>query len=151
MAALFAFEIEEALRYLNDPDFYLPTEEVDLEAGKIWLGAADDTVIRKRGVEFVDGSAPGFAAIVGCGPHTGNRQGYRRRVPAPQPLHLLRRQPQRHYVCRSSSSKPVSRWAGTPVSCPSARISLRPFSPSGLPTGPPWLSVAFSRAITRKS
>jgi acetyl-CoA synthase len=24
---LFAFEIEEALRYLNDPDFYLPTEE----------------------------------------------------------------------------------------------------------------------------
>jgi len=68
MAALFAFEIEEALRYLNDPDFYLPTEEVDLEAGKIWLGAADDTIMRKRGVEFVDGSAPGFAAIVGSAP-----------------------------------------------------------------------------------
>jgi acetyl-CoA synthase len=68
MAALFAFEIEEALRYLTDPDFYLPTEEVDLEAGKIWLGAADDTVMRKRGVEFVDGSAPGFAAIVGSAP-----------------------------------------------------------------------------------
>jgi acetyl-CoA synthase len=68
MAALFAFEIEEALRYLNEPDFYLPTEEVDLEAGKIWLGAADDTVMRKRGVEFVDGSAPGFAAIVGSAP-----------------------------------------------------------------------------------
>jgi acetyl-CoA synthase len=65
MAALFAFEIEEALRYLNEPDFYLPTEEPDLEAGKIWLGAADDTIMRKRGVEFVDGSAPGFAAIVG--------------------------------------------------------------------------------------
>ncbi len=68
MAALFAFEIEEALRYLNDPDFYLPTEEVDLDGGKIWLGAADDTVMRKRGVEFVDGSAPGFAAIVGSAP-----------------------------------------------------------------------------------
>ncbi len=68
MAALFAFEIEEALRYLTDPDFYLPAEEVDLEAGKIWLGAADDTVMRKRGVEFVDGSAPGFAAIVGAAP-----------------------------------------------------------------------------------
>jgi len=68
MAALFAFEIEEALRYLNEPDYYLPTEEVDLEAGKIWLGAADDTVMRKRGVEFVDGSAPGFAAIVGSAP-----------------------------------------------------------------------------------
>ena len=68
MAALFAFEIDEALRYLNEPDFYLPTEEVDLEAGKIWLGAADDTIMRKRGVEFVDGSAPGFAAIVGSAP-----------------------------------------------------------------------------------
>ncbi|MCF8050904.1 MAG: CO dehydrogenase/CO-methylating acetyl-CoA synthase complex subunit beta [Desulfobacterales bacterium] len=68
MAALFAFEIEEALRYLNDPDFYLHSEEIDEDAGKIWLGAADDTVFRKRGVEFVDGSAPGFAAIVGAAP-----------------------------------------------------------------------------------
>jgi len=68
MGALLAFEIEEALRYLNDPDFYLHSEEIDEEAGKIWLGAADDTVFRKRGVEFVDGSAPGFAAIVGAAP-----------------------------------------------------------------------------------
>ena len=36
--------------------------------GKIWLGAAEDTVFRKRGVEFVDGTAPGFAAIVGAAP-----------------------------------------------------------------------------------
>ncbi|MBU1713450.1 MAG: CO dehydrogenase/CO-methylating acetyl-CoA synthase complex subunit beta [Proteobacteria bacterium] len=68
MAALFAFEIQEALRYLNEPDFYLHSEDIDQEAGKIWLGAADDTVFRKRGVEFVDGSAPGFAAIVGAAP-----------------------------------------------------------------------------------
>ncbi len=68
MAALFAFEIQEALRYLNDPDFYLHSEDPDIDAGKIWLGAADDTVFRKRGVEFVDGSAPGFAAIVGAAP-----------------------------------------------------------------------------------
>jgi acetyl-CoA synthase len=68
MAALFSFEIREALRYLNEPDFYLHSEEIDEEAGKIWLGAADDTVFRKRGVEFVDGSAPGFAAIVGAAP-----------------------------------------------------------------------------------
>lgn len=68
MAALFAFEIREALRYLEDPDFYHPAEEIDEDAGKIWLGAADDTVFRKRGVEFVDGSAPGFAAIVGAAP-----------------------------------------------------------------------------------
>ncbi|MBU1398689.1 MAG: acetyl-CoA decarbonylase/synthase complex subunit alpha/beta [Pseudomonadota bacterium] len=69
MAALFAFEIREALRYLNEPDFYLHSEDIDQEAGKIWLGAADDTVFRKRGVEFVDGSAPGFAAIVGAAPN----------------------------------------------------------------------------------
>jgi acetyl-CoA synthase len=68
MATLFAFEIREALRYLNQPDFYLHSEEIDEEANKIWLGAADDTVFRKRGVEFVDGSAPGFAAIVGAAP-----------------------------------------------------------------------------------
>lgn len=68
MATCFAFEIQEALRYLNDPEFYLHSEEVDEENGRIWLGAADDIVFRKRGVEFVDGSAPGFAAIVGAAP-----------------------------------------------------------------------------------
>ncbi len=68
MASLFAFEIREALRYLEEPDFYLHSEDPDIEAGKIWLGAADDTVFRKRGVEFVDGTAPGFAAIVGAAP-----------------------------------------------------------------------------------
>ena len=68
MAALFAEEIVEAIRYVEDPDFYLVSEEVDLDRGKIWLGAAEDTVFRKRGVEFVDGTAPGFAAIVGAAP-----------------------------------------------------------------------------------
>ncbi|MBW1863824.1 MAG: CO dehydrogenase/CO-methylating acetyl-CoA synthase complex subunit beta, partial [Deltaproteobacteria bacterium] len=68
MAGIISFEIIEALRYLNEPDFYLHAEDPDIEAGKIWLGAADDTIFRKRGVEFVDGSAPGFAAIVGAAP-----------------------------------------------------------------------------------
>jgi acetyl-CoA synthase len=68
MASLLAFEIREALRYLNEPDFYHVSEECDPENGKLWLGAAEDTVFRKRGVEFVDGSAPGFAAIVGACP-----------------------------------------------------------------------------------
>ena len=68
MSALLAFEIKEALRYLNEPDFYHVSEECDPENGKLWLGAAEDTVFRKRGVEFVDGSAPGFAAIVGACP-----------------------------------------------------------------------------------
>ncbi len=68
MSTLFAEEIHEAIRYVDDPDFYLPSEDCDLENGRIWLGAADDTIMRKRGVEFVDGSAPGFAAIVGAAP-----------------------------------------------------------------------------------
>ncbi|MDL2226243.1 CO dehydrogenase/CO-methylating acetyl-CoA synthase complex subunit beta [Deltaproteobacteria bacterium OttesenSCG-928-M10] len=69
MAAILAEEIVEAIRYVEDPDFYLVSEDVDLENGKIWLGAAEDTVFRKRGVQFVDGSAPGFAAIVGAAPN----------------------------------------------------------------------------------
>jgi acetyl-CoA synthase len=32
------------------------------------LGAADDVIMRAKGVEFVDGSAPGFAAVVGAAP-----------------------------------------------------------------------------------
>ncbi|MGD9117791.1 MAG: acetyl-CoA decarbonylase/synthase complex subunit alpha/beta [Dehalococcoidia bacterium] len=66
MATLFAEELVEAIRYLETPDFYTKTEDpVD---GNIWLGAADDVILRKRGVEFVDGTAPGFAAIVGAAP-----------------------------------------------------------------------------------
>jgi acetyl-CoA synthase len=69
MGAIFAEEIIEAIRYVEDPDFYQPeVEDPDVENGKIWLGAADDAIMRKRGVEFVDGSAPGFAAIVGAAP-----------------------------------------------------------------------------------
>jgi acetyl-CoA synthase len=68
MATLFAEEISEAIRYLEDPNFYLVSEDIDEASGKIWLGAAEDTVFRKRGVEFVDGTAPGFAAIVGAAP-----------------------------------------------------------------------------------
>jgi len=66
MATLFAEEIEEAIRYLEQPDFYLRGE--DVEDSRIWLGAADDIILRKRGVEFVDGTAPGFAAVVGAAP-----------------------------------------------------------------------------------
>jgi len=68
MAGIIAYEIIEAIRYLNEPDFYLHAEDPDIENGKLWTGAADDTIFRKRGVEFVDGSAPGFAAIVGSAP-----------------------------------------------------------------------------------
>jgi len=68
MASIFAYEIIEALRILREPDYYVPQEDPDLEGGKMWVGPADDIILRKRGVEFVDGSAPGFAAIVGACP-----------------------------------------------------------------------------------
>ena len=59
IATLLAEECHEALNYL-DKD---PSPITDL-----WLGAADDVIMRARGVEFVDGSAPGFAAVVGAAP-----------------------------------------------------------------------------------
>ena len=59
MAALWLAEIIEALKYVGvGPS---PTEG-------IWLGFADDVIMRQRGVEFVDGSAPGFAAVTGAAP-----------------------------------------------------------------------------------
>ncbi|MHC4389419.1 MAG: acetyl-CoA decarbonylase/synthase complex subunit alpha/beta, partial [Planctomycetota bacterium] len=58
MATLFAEEIIEACKYLIGPN---PVDD-------IWLGAADDVIMRERGIQFVDGSAPGFAAIAGAAP-----------------------------------------------------------------------------------
>ncbi|MCK5850538.1 MAG: CO dehydrogenase/CO-methylating acetyl-CoA synthase complex subunit beta, partial [Kiritimatiellae bacterium] len=55
VAALFACEVIEACKYLIGPN---PVEG-------IFLGAANDVIMRERGIEFVDGSAPGFAAILG--------------------------------------------------------------------------------------
>ncbi len=66
MATFFAEEIIEAIRYLEEPNFY--TKQEDPLGNNIWLGAADDVIMRKRGIEFVDGSAPGFAAIAGAAP-----------------------------------------------------------------------------------
>ncbi|MFC1984109.1 acetyl-CoA decarbonylase/synthase complex subunit alpha/beta [Chloroflexota bacterium] len=66
MATFFAEELIEAIRYLETPDFYVQGEDVTDD--NIWLGAADDVILRKRGVEFVDGTAPGFAAVLGAAP-----------------------------------------------------------------------------------
>jgi len=66
MATFFAEEMYESIRYLDEPNFYTKTEEPLPD--NIWLGAADDVIFRKRGVEFVDGTAPGFAAIMGAPP-----------------------------------------------------------------------------------
>jgi len=63
MATFFAEEMTEAIKYIENPNVYVPGE--DPRDDNIWLGAADDVILRKRGVEFVDGTAPGFAAILG--------------------------------------------------------------------------------------
>ena len=66
MATFFAEEIIEAIHYRENPHFYVLGEGITPD--NIWLGAADDIILRKRGVEFVDGTAPGFAAILGAAP-----------------------------------------------------------------------------------
>jgi len=58
VAALFACEVIEACKYLIGPN---PIDG-------IYLGAANDVIMRERGIEFVDGTAPGFAAITGAAP-----------------------------------------------------------------------------------
>jgi len=58
MATLFAEEVIEACNYQIGPN---PVQGV-------WLGAADDVILRERGIQFVDGTAPGFAAIAGAAP-----------------------------------------------------------------------------------
>lgn len=58
VAALFACEVIEACKYITGPN----------PVNGIWLGAASDVIMRERGIEFVDGTAPGFAAITGAAP-----------------------------------------------------------------------------------
>ena len=58
VAALFACEVIEACKYIIGPN----------PVNGIWLGAASDVIMRERGIEFVDGTAPGFAAITGAAP-----------------------------------------------------------------------------------
>jgi acetyl-CoA synthase len=66
MATLFADEIIEVIKYTNEKLPYITGTEP--QNGNIWLGAANDVILRERGIEFVDGTAPGFAACVGYCP-----------------------------------------------------------------------------------
>jgi acetyl-CoA synthase len=66
MAALFADEIIEGIKYTHHSLPYLT--ESNPQNGRLWLGAANDVIMRERGIEFVDGTAPGFAACVGYCP-----------------------------------------------------------------------------------
>ena len=58
-AARIAAEALQALHYVAG--------EMPPRVG-IWLGAADDMLLREKGIEFVDGSVPGFAIVIGAAP-----------------------------------------------------------------------------------
>ncbi|MBA7627417.1 Carbon monoxide dehydrogenase/acetyl-CoA synthase subunit alpha [subsurface metagenome] len=66
MATLFADETIEAIKYTQNPAPYLA--EANPRDDQLWLGAASDVIMRERGIEFVDGTAPGFAVCVGYCP-----------------------------------------------------------------------------------
>ncbi|MBI5847492.1 MAG: CO dehydrogenase/CO-methylating acetyl-CoA synthase complex subunit beta [Nitrospirae bacterium] len=63
MATLFAEEIILALRYINGLE---PC--TDPETGYVYNGFISDTIQRNLGIQLVDGSMPGFAAIIGAAP-----------------------------------------------------------------------------------
>ncbi len=63
MASLFAEEIIMALRYVNGLE-----PVTDPETGYVYNGFITDTVQRNLGIQLVDGTLPGFAAIIGAAP-----------------------------------------------------------------------------------
>jgi acetyl-CoA synthase len=139
MATFFAEEMYEAVRYLEQPDFYTKTEET--LPNNLWLGAADDVIFRKRGVEFVDGTAPGFAAIMGT---PANKE-----VASKIALEL---QEKNLYIFMHDQDqncwwRSACRSAGAPVWFLLARAIPRRYSPSALPVASPSPSAASSPAI----
>ena len=59
MATLYAFEIIEGVRFAKG-------EQPENKNGYAFNGPIDDGQMRSWGIQMVDGSMPGFAAIVGC-------------------------------------------------------------------------------------
>ena len=63
MASLFAEEIIMALRYI-----YGLEPATDPETGYVYNGFITDTIQRNLGIQLVDGTMPGFAAVIGAAP-----------------------------------------------------------------------------------
>jgi len=63
MATLFAEEIIMALRYINGLE---PVTDPDI--GYVYNGFITDTIQRSLGIQLVDGTMPGFAAVIGAAP-----------------------------------------------------------------------------------
>jgi acetyl-CoA synthase len=63
MATLFAEEIIMAMRYISSLE-----PVVDSETGYVYNGFITDTIQRNLGIQLVDGTMPGFAAVIGAAP-----------------------------------------------------------------------------------
>jgi acetyl-CoA synthase len=63
MATLFVEEIIMALRYINGLE-----PVTDPETGYVYNGFITDTIQRNLGIQLVDGTMPGFAAVIGAAP-----------------------------------------------------------------------------------
>lgn len=63
MATLFAEEVLMALRYVNGLE-----PVTDPETGYVYNGFITDTIQRNLGIQLVDGTMPGFAAVIGAAP-----------------------------------------------------------------------------------
>ena len=63
MASLFAEEIIMAIRYVNGLE-----PVTDPETGYVYNGFVTDTIQRNLGIQLVDGTMPGFAAVIGAAP-----------------------------------------------------------------------------------
>jgi acetyl-CoA synthase len=63
MATLFSEEILMALRYISGQE-----PAVDPETGYVYNGFVTDTIQRNLGIQLVDGTMPGFAAVIGAAP-----------------------------------------------------------------------------------
>ena len=63
MATLFAEEIVMALRYVDGLE-----PMTDSETGYVYNGFITDTIQRNLGIQLVDGTMPGFAAVLGAAP-----------------------------------------------------------------------------------
>jgi acetyl-CoA synthase len=63
MATLFTEEIIMALRYINGLE-----PATNPETGYVYNGFVTDTIQRNLGIQLVDGTMPGFAAVIGAAP-----------------------------------------------------------------------------------
>jgi acetyl-CoA synthase len=63
MATLFAEEIIMALRHIDGLE-----PATDPETGYVYNGFITDTIQRNLGIQLVDGTMPGFAAVIGAAP-----------------------------------------------------------------------------------